>query len=592
MSDKFSKIDSFKKDFNLSDQDIVGMLGFYQGQGKYVREIVTIRQFIEWKEYLDAKDVIYPEIMKCLEELNSGQYSEAVLTGSIGSGKSTVAVYTIAYQLYLLSCLKSPQQEFGLDPSSEIVLIFQNLNEKKAKDVDFARFKALIERSPYFQKHFPFNKDTKSELNFPNRIIARPVTGQVSGAIGENVIGGIIDEVNFMEVVDKSKQSAEGGTYNQAEVLYNSLARRRESRFFKGGKLPGILCIVSSKRYPGEFTDKKIEEAQKDPSIYVYDKRVWEVKPKGTFSDATFKVFKGNMARNPRILEDNEKISLEDQHLILDIPVDFKKQFELDIMDALRDIGGISLRSTQPFLIDVERVKQCFGTHPSILSLNSVDFSKQKLRFFGIDKIPNPNLSRFIHADLSLNKDHTGLVMGHVSHFTQMDREDGYTEMLPVIHIDFVLDIIPPPGGEIDFSKIRKLIYMLRDSGTNIRWVSFDSYQSADMIQQLRQKRFKSGVQSMDKTPQPYIFLKNALKDQRVKIPNHNKLYDELISLEWDEKKGKVDHRPQKSKDLADCLAGVVYGLIRQRGVWFEHDVPVIDMIKVAKTLGLQEEVN
>ena len=85
----------------------------------------------------------------------------------------------------------------------------------------------------------------------------------------------LVDEINFGQVVQKSKQSAEGGTYDQAESLYNSLARRRESRFSKGGKLPGVLCLVSSKRFPGEFTDKKIEEAQKDSSIYFIHKVGW-----------------------------------------------------------------------------------------------------------------------------------------------------------------------------------------------------------------------------------------------------------------------------------------------------------------------------
>ena len=592
MSDPISIIESFKKANHLSDQDMAHLHDYFQGLHKYVRKPVTIQQFVEWKDYLDAKGIIYPEIMKCLEELNGGQYSEAVLTGGIGSGKSTVALYTSAYHLYLLSCMKNPHQEFGLDPSSEIVFIFQNLNLNLAKSVDYDRFRELINRSPYFQKYFPCDPNITSELRFPNRIIVKPVVGTVSGAIGHNVIGGLIDEINFGQVVQKSKQSAEGDTYDQAEVLYRSLARRRESRFSRGGKLPGVLCLVSSKRFPGEFTDKKIKEAQKDPSIYVYDKKTWEVKPEGTFSDTTFRVFTGDMARNPRILKDDEQVSPEDQYLILDVPVDFKKQFENDIMDALRDIGGISIRSTHPFLINVERVKQCFGSHPSILSCNSIDFSKQKLGFYRDNKILNPHLSRFVHVDLSLNKDHTGIVMGHVSHFTQMDRGDGYTETLPVIHIDFALDIIPPRDGEVDFNKIRKLICLLRDTGTKVQWVTFDSFQSADMIQQLQRKGFRAGMKSVDKTPQPYMVLKSALYDNRVKIPNHDRLYDELVSLVWDGQKGKVDHQPKKSKDLADCLAGVVFGLIRQNRVWNEHDVPVMERNKVAKTLGLIEGIN
>ena len=592
MSDQVSIIESFKKDNGYSDQDLADLHDYVLMQHKYIREPVTIRQFIEGKDYLDSKDVIYPEIMKCLEELNSGQYSEAVLTGGIGVGKSSIALYTSAYQLYLLSCMRNPHQEFKLDPSSEIVFIFQNLHLNLPKSVDYDRFRELIKQSPYFQKHFSYDPNMASELRFPNRIIVKPVVGTVSGAIGHNVIGGLIDEINFGQVVQKSKQSAEGGTYDQAESLYNSLARRRESRFSIGGKLPGVLCLVSSKRFPGEFTDKKIEEAKEDPSIYVYDKKIWEVKPEGTFSNITFKVFTGDMARNPRILEGHEVVSQGNQHLILDVPVDFKKQFENDIMDALRDIGGHSIRSTHPFIITIESVRKCFGSHLSILSRNSIDFSKQKLGFYRDNTFINPHLPRFVHVDLSLNTDHTGIVMGHVSHFTQMDRGDGYIETLPVIHIDFALDIIPPPGGEIDYIKIRKLIYKLKESGTDIWWVSFDGYQSADMIQQLRRKGFKSEVQSMDKTSVPYEILKNALYDQRVKIPNHDRLYDELVSLEWDGQKGKVDHRPKKSKDLADSLAGVVFGISRRKLVWENHGISVVERDKFRDKLVLKDEIN
>ena len=64
-----------------------------------------------------------------LRELNSGKYVEAVLTGAIGTGKSTIALFTTAYQLYVLSCLKDPHELFNLDPSSEIVFAFQSLNK-------------------------------------------------------------------------------------------------------------------------------------------------------------------------------------------------------------------------------------------------------------------------------------------------------------------------------------------------------------------------------------------------------------------------------------------------------------------------------
>ena len=197
MSDQISKIEKYKKAYGLSSQDLTEILQFCQRSDKYIREPVTIRQFIESKDYLDSKGIIYPEIMRCLEELNSGQYSEAVLTGGIGVGKSSIALYTSAYQLYLLSCMRNPHQEFRLDPSSEIVFIFQSLNLSLAKCVDFDRFRAMISKSPYFQKNFPSDPGITSELRFPNRIIVKPVVGTVSGTIGHNVIGGLIDEIKL-----------------------------------------------------------------------------------------------------------------------------------------------------------------------------------------------------------------------------------------------------------------------------------------------------------------------------------------------------------------------------------------------------------
>ena len=59
--------------------------------------------------------------------------------------------------------------------------------------------------------------------------------------------------------------------------------------------------------------------------------------------------------------------------------------------------------------------------------------------------------------------------------------------------------------------------------------------------------------------------LKNALYDNRVFLPRHDKLLNELKTLEKDAKTGKIDHPSTSSKDIADALAGVVYGLTMRR---------------------------
>ena len=99
----------------------------------------------------------------------------------------TLALYTQAYQVYLLSRLKDPHKLFGLDPAHEIVFIFQNIKESLARSVDYDRFRAMCERAPYFKNHFPFDEDFKSEMKFPKRIVVRPVSGEATAAIGQNL---------------------------------------------------------------------------------------------------------------------------------------------------------------------------------------------------------------------------------------------------------------------------------------------------------------------------------------------------------------------------------------------------------------------
>ena len=135
------------------------------------------------------------------------------------------------------------------------------------------------------------------------------------------------------------------------------------------------------------------------------------------------------------------------------------------------------------------------------------------------------------------------------------------------------LEVAAPKGGEIEFENLRRLLYRLRELGMPIKWVSLDSFQSADTMQILKSKGFVTGYQSMDTTMVPYGLLKSALYQGRVPMPLHPKLKSELTTLERDFKKGKIDHPAHGSKDIADALAGVVHGLTMRAEVWAMHKV-------------------
>ena len=556
------------------------LLSYQEDAAAYVRLPVDVQTFVESAEFLACGDAIYPAIMDVLREINSGQYVEAVLTGAIGTGKTTIALLTIAYQLHVLSCLHDPHTYFRLDPASEIVFVLQSLSGQVAKEVAYKRLREMVDNSPYFQRHFRCDSRTRSELVFPHRIVVRPLSSRATAAIGSNVIGGILDEVNFMELVDRSMRSPDGGVYDQALEMYNSLVRRRKSRFMKAdGKLPGMLCLVSSKRYPGEFTDQKQIEAQREISerglsrIYVYDRRLWDIKPAGTYGEARFRLHLGDNTRKPCILAADTPVPEEDSQLVLDVPEEFRSEFSRDMLSAIRDIAGSATFAIHPFIVNTEAVSSAFGRSPSILNMPATDFKSARPSVFP-GRIIRPDEPRFAHVDLGLTGDSAGVAVGWVPEFVKVPRTGNTLELMPRVIFDLILEVKPPRNDEIKFEDIRKLFITLRELGMDLSWITYDSYQSADSLQLLRRVGFMTGKKSIDTDSVPYDVMRTAFYDGRVQAPEHPKALEEIIRLERNPKTGRIDHAPRFSKDCADAVAGVVYGLTNQRAIWARHRVP------------------
>jgi hypothetical protein len=343
---------------------------------------------------------------------------------------------------------------------------------------------------------------------------------------------------------------------------------------------------VSSAKYPGQFTDKRIEESKHEIAktgktrIYVYNKRVWDVAPEGKFSGDRFPIFIGDMSHRPRVMTQEEVDNAREweKPLIDWVPVEFRNKFEQDMMGSLRDIAGHATIARYPFFIELDRVSACLGRSRSILSKTKCTLVPNEDIIEALPQaIRNPKSPRFAHVDLAITGDSAGLCIGHVEKFLEVQRGSEQFETLPRIVIDLVLEIPPPKNGEILFYRIRELLYNLKEiMGIPIQWVTFDSFQSKDSMQLLRQRGFTTGMQSMDLIPvDPYAFLKSSFYDDRIEVPECEKLLKELGSLEKDMKTGKIDHPPGGSKDIADSLAGVCYGLHMRREVWAHFGIPL-----------------
>lgn len=237
---------------------------------EWQRTPVDMKTFVTDPYYLgNTCDNLYPAWLEDLTDLFSGGYREAIFTGAIGTGKTFAASIGICRILYILSCMKDPHRSFGIAANSNISIVALSVNEVLATKVAYENVATKIEASPYFQENFPFEK-TKKELRFPRHIWVAARASNDGSVLGLNVIGGLLDEVNFMPRASKG-QDPRFNLQDRAEVLYNAMLRRMKSRFERKGKLPGTLFVISSKQTHDDFTAKRILESRNDSSVFVRD---------------------------------------------------------------------------------------------------------------------------------------------------------------------------------------------------------------------------------------------------------------------------------------------------------------------------------
>ncbi len=514
--------------------------------------------------------------------LSLGGYYEAVLTGAIGWGKDFFATTAVVRMLYEILCLKNPQHTLGLAAGEPIHIVPISKTVAAARRVVFGGVCKKLALSKWFRGKYV---ETMEEVRFKKKgVYIVGGASQDASALGLNVICAVVDESNFMGEGKVTTGSASGQAEDKATMIYNALARRVKSRYRRHG-VSGLVLLVSSKRSTTDFTEKRIRTAIKDndAGLFVRDYAQWNVHPEPFADQNWYKVLVSPKLGRSRLLEDHElesaqKLCDEDNNsLIFEFPEDFLPEFTNDIDGAVRDFGGIAtdfagtLFITNRVAIDEmfdESRPQWFGTAEwrtdRVLPINWPDFMDKNVHG---DPVPCccPGASRHVHIDLSESHCATGFCIGHVGGSKTVLRRDPETgarimEEAIIVHIDCVLRIVAPDGGNVDHAEVRGLVYRLKAQGVPIMSVSMDQYSAPTNLQlfqrrglrteEVGERRFKLA---------PALTTRQTIYERRVVAPASALLHAELKGLEKDEKTQKVKKGPKGTKDLADALMGVVY---------------------------------
>lgn len=560
---------------------------------RLVRNIEPIESWV-YSEYFIGPDAssIYEFWRQHLIEVfrsdrKPEEYIDQILIdGSIGGGKTTFANLCMMRKLYELSCYENMQALFNLMLSSKIAFTYFNITKDQAEETGFGQLREMIDSSPYFQENFRRNQKTDSVIEWPSEKLSVGFGSGTSSMIGGNLLGSILDEANFYQ--GDGKEAVAGQVQSKAAKMYTSIRNRGRSRFLKNGINHALNIVVSSSMYANSFMSKLKQECKNDPHTYYIETTIWDVKPKGTYSDERFYVFKGADNLDPALCDtvmdvsnitevlgygrlDNfetpiqaiKSLPEEAQSLyFVAIPTDFRKSFDDNLIQALQDIAGVAVApvgrlfsSRYHYNIALDKSIENPLVAPEVtLSTKSdvtwKDLFKPSFKFEDIGK------PRFLHFDQSYAGDKAGISCCHIDKV--VETEEG---VIPYIKFDFMFTIVPPkPPAQTAIYKLRELIPFLQNTyGITYGKITYDMFASIESMQILQSQGFPVEYQSVDRTDDAYLAFCNLLYEERVKFGYSHEFEDNLFNLIHYRSKKKVDH-PSEGCFTGDTKISLVDG--------------------------------
>lgn len=586
---------------NLSErekQEVLKILEQFSTEGKSenfdrllyqdYREIpVDITTFLHDPRYLgsgltdaEGRFTLYPYWEELLQKIypdpfQPAKYNTLALTGAIGIGKSTEAVIIGLYELYRMLCLKDPYVYYGIMNIDTISFAVINITLDAAQGVAWDKMQNLLQSSPWFLAH--------GSLSKAEQPVWRPNTSEykvelICGSqprhfIGRALYWAFFDEISFIQNQDVEKQK------EKATLLISSATARMQSRFMKGEVNPTIMVLASSKRTEQSFLETWIENKKRNESktTYIVDEPQWVIRTDKS-SDRVFKVAVGNKFLSSEILplginEEEVEIYRNRGFKIIDVPMGYYENFLDDIDIALTDIAGLSTTNLSTY-ISGERLAQAKfegrnAFKKDIITVgNGLDDKVQYSDFFDLSEITPEMKSKplFIHLDMSLTGDKTGIA-GVWIKGKRPPQEGVPASKEAVFQVAFCVSVKAPKGHQVSFEKNRNFVRWLKEQGFKIKGITCDTFQSASLLQELQAEGFNASVLSVDRVKdnvcEPYQYVKSAIYEQRLLIPNKGTtlLTEEFLGLERNNNNGKIDHSPNSinSKDSADAVTGACY---------------------------------
>ena len=527
-----------------------------------------------WKD-AEGKLKLYPFWLEQLKKLfpsnTETAYDILLESGARGIGKSEIACGAVApYLMHRILCLKNPLQFYHLKLTEKICFAFMNIKLALSEEIAINKFQKTIQMSPWFMSKGSMTQYKNNPYWVPPEPIKIIIGSQADDVIGQPIYFAFFDEISFIrnQDIDKQKEKAK----NMVDTAIGGMF----TRFIHNGKNPTLLAIGSSKRSEQSFMEEYIKLIAQNESnkALVVDKPVWEVKPKGTYSEETFFIGVGNKFLESIVIpdEDVDKLDLYKQkgYQILEAPIDFKAKALEDLERTLCDFAGVSSSSLNKYMsasiVNDVIHSEYKNPFPDIIETgNGKQDTAQYKNFFNLNNIPRELMSKplFVHLDMSISGDMTGIAGVWITGKKPSSDPNQQAKDLN-FRLAFSTSVKAPKGYQISFEKNRNFIRWLKEVGFRVRAITSDTFQSYDLQQQLSSEGFECSILSVDRVDsdnicKPYQYLKSTIYEKRFEMYKSDRLFDEFVDIERNLNTGKIDHTPNGHKDALDAVCGATF---------------------------------
>lgn len=548
----------------------------------YKERPVTINEFISSTDFVAKKwPDIFPIWKGVLNEMYptpfATPYNEILISAAAGAGKTVTATIGNLYDMYKLGCLKDPCSFYGLSPGTMLIFaIFSATGTTVA--VNWQDITTGIEMCPWLNEKVVDRRglEKKNGSLVPVEILPGifiQTGSKFQHSMGKAIFEGLMDEAAFG-----------GDNLKDAQKTYNELSSRMATRFrkySKTGNLPGHLFLISSPKEAGDFMQYRINKAKESNSRFTLIKQnisSWDADPRND-SDDKFTVFVGNEFKEPKIYEEGESPSFEDIDYLIYPPMSYYDNFKMDLLGSIMNYGGVTtIADTGLFKSPTLVNDSMMLTNPFNSNIIKLPFDKSEAQLMDFmdmsyfKDIRHPEANRFIHIDVAFSSNTIDRYGIAASYCTLTDRNifeqfsenqngnliDIFSKSEKIFYVDWALGIEPLPHQEIPLSKIQDFIfYLIQKLNYPVASISADTFQSKQTLQNFEQEHYETESISLDRSRDPYLFLKRLVYNKQVIMPTFPELKKELLQLRDNGK--KIDHPINGSKDVSDAVAGSIW---------------------------------